>query len=145
MSITWTRIFAAPTSFLKWTGAFTKAKLDGAKVWLANDLGSDWSTGKNSWLVVNFDPTVSKETTGRVGRHSRPALSDSLAEKGGGDRSFTTTPPLVSACSSAVGLLRRAILRRILVARFVPSTARHLLDLRDESQDRKEKMGAREE
>ncbi len=42
-------------------GYYKNTKLDGAKVWLANDLGSDWSTGKDSWSVVIFDPSVSKE------------------------------------------------------------------------------------
>jgi hypothetical protein len=42
-------------------GYYKNTKLDGAKVWLGSDLGSDWSTGKDSWLVVNFDPSVSKE------------------------------------------------------------------------------------
>jgi hypothetical protein len=42
-------------------GHYKETKLDGAKVWLGSDLGSDWSTGKDSWLVVNFDPSVSKE------------------------------------------------------------------------------------
>ncbi len=35
-------------------GYYKDTKLDGAKVWLAADLGSDWSTGKDSWLVMNF-------------------------------------------------------------------------------------------
>src|SRR3989442_5777223 len=47
-------------------GAYKDVKLDGAKVWIATDLGSDWSTGKDSWLVVNFDPTVSKEQQGAL-------------------------------------------------------------------------------
>src|SRR5260370_28149106 len=42
-------------------GYYKDTKLDGAKVWLANDLGSDWSTGKDSWSVVIFDPSVSNE------------------------------------------------------------------------------------
>jgi hypothetical protein len=42
-------------------GYYKETKLDGAKVWIASDLGSDWSTGKDSWLVVNFDPSVSKQ------------------------------------------------------------------------------------
>src|SRR3989441_12833914 len=41
-------------------GYYKETKLDGAKVWIAADLGSDWNTGKDSWLVVNFDPSVSK-------------------------------------------------------------------------------------
>jgi hypothetical protein len=42
-------------------GHYKNTKLDGAKVWIGSDLGSDWSTGKDSWLVVNFDPSVGKE------------------------------------------------------------------------------------
>ena len=42
-------------------GHYRATKLDGAKVWIGSDLGSDWSTGKDSWLVVNFDPSVGKE------------------------------------------------------------------------------------
>jgi hypothetical protein len=53
-------------------GYYKETKLDGAKVWLATDLGSDWSTGKDSWLVVNFDPSVSKE--------QQAALADILGQ-----------------------------------------------------------------
>jgi hypothetical protein len=42
-------------------GHYKETKLDGAKVWIGSDLGSDWSTGKDSWMVANFDPSVSKE------------------------------------------------------------------------------------
>src|SRR6266702_5733729 len=48
-------------------GTYKEVKLDGAKVWIATDLGSDWSTGKDSWLVVNFDPSVSKEQQAALG------------------------------------------------------------------------------
>ena len=51
---------------------YKDVKLDGAKVWLAADLGSDWSTGKDSWLVVNFDPSVTKE--------QQAALADILGQ-----------------------------------------------------------------
>jgi len=53
-------------------GHYKGTKLDGAKVWIATDLGSDWSTGKDSWLVVNFDPSVSKE--------QQAALADILGQ-----------------------------------------------------------------
>jgi len=53
-------------------GYYKGIKLDGAKVWLANDLGSDWSTGKDSWMVMNFDPSVSKE--------QQAALADILGQ-----------------------------------------------------------------
>ncbi len=39
-------------------GYYKTTKLDGAKVWLSTDLGSDWSTGKDSWVVRNYDPSV---------------------------------------------------------------------------------------
>src|SRR3981189_3946849 len=42
-------------------GYYKKTKLDGAKVWIATDLGSDWSTGKDSWAVLNYDPSVTTE------------------------------------------------------------------------------------
>ena len=40
-------------------GYYKDTKLDGAKVWVATDLGSDWSTGKDSWVVIHYDPAVS--------------------------------------------------------------------------------------
>lgn len=42
-------------------GYYKNTKLDGAKVWLANDLGSDWSTGKDAWEVAIFDPSVTPD------------------------------------------------------------------------------------
>src|SRR5229473_3366867 len=48
-------------------GSYKDVKLDGAKVWIGSDLGSDWSTGKDSWLVVNFDPSVTKEQQAALG------------------------------------------------------------------------------
>src|ERR1700756_474957 len=42
-------------------GFYKDTKLDGAKVWIATDLGSDWSTGKDSWAVLNYDPSVTAE------------------------------------------------------------------------------------
>lgn len=70
-------------------GFYKETKLDGAKVWIATDLGSDWSTGKDSWLVVNFDPAVTKE--------QQAALADILGQlypipwqkKGAGTAAFS--------------------------------------------------------
>ncbi len=42
-------------------GYYKETKLDGVKSWLAGDLGSDWAKGKAGWLVVTFDPSVTKE------------------------------------------------------------------------------------
>jgi len=48
-------------------GYYKETKLDGAKVWLAVDLGSDWSTGKDSWMVAHFDPSVTPEQKAALG------------------------------------------------------------------------------
>jgi hypothetical protein len=36
-------------------------KLDGAKFWIAGDLGGDFSKGQMDWAVVTFDPSVTPE------------------------------------------------------------------------------------
>jgi hypothetical protein len=53
-------------------GYYKNTKLDGAKVWLANDLGSDWSTGKDAWMVVTYDSAVTAE--------QKTALNDILPQ-----------------------------------------------------------------
>jgi hypothetical protein len=42
------------------TGSYGTAKLDGAKFWIAGDLGSDFSKGQMDWAVLTFDPSVTK-------------------------------------------------------------------------------------
>jgi hypothetical protein len=41
-------------------GTHAGTKLDGAKFWVAGDLGGDFSKGEMDWAVVHFDPAVSK-------------------------------------------------------------------------------------
>jgi len=53
-------------------GHYKTTKLDGARVWIATDLGSEWSTGKDSWAVLNYDPSVSAE--------QKAALNDIIAQ-----------------------------------------------------------------
>ncbi|HLZ12849.1 MAG TPA: DUF1326 domain-containing protein [Candidatus Acidoferrum sp.] len=53
-------------------GFYKNTKLDGAKIWIATDLGSDWSTGKDSWAVLNYDPSVTAE--------QRLALNDIIGQ-----------------------------------------------------------------
>jgi Protein of unknown function (DUF1326) len=53
-------------------GYYKDTKLDGAKVWVANDLGSDWSTGKDSWMVIHYDPAVTSA--------QRAAFNDILSQ-----------------------------------------------------------------
>ncbi|HEU4387282.1 MAG TPA: DUF1326 domain-containing protein [Blastocatellia bacterium] len=42
-------------------GNYGGVSLDGAKFWLAGDLGGDFSQGKTDWVEVTFDPAVTKE------------------------------------------------------------------------------------
>jgi hypothetical protein len=48
-------------------GYYKTTKLDGAKVWVSSDLGSDWSTGKDSWVVMTFDPSDTPEQKAALG------------------------------------------------------------------------------
>jgi len=41
-------------------GYYKDVNLDGLKVWAVGDLGGEFHTGKGNWLVVVFDPTVTK-------------------------------------------------------------------------------------
>ena len=42
-------------------GHYGDVKLDGAKFWLAGDLGGDFSKGQMDWAVLTFDPSVKPE------------------------------------------------------------------------------------
>jgi hypothetical protein len=42
-------------------GHYGKTKLDGAKFWVAGDLGGDFSQGQMDWAVLTFDPSVTQE------------------------------------------------------------------------------------
>ena len=42
-------------------GHYGAAKLDGAKFWVAGDLGAEFGKGTTEWAVVTFDPAVTKE------------------------------------------------------------------------------------
>ncbi len=42
-------------------GNYGATKLDGAKLWIAGDLGADFSQLNTDWAVVTFDPSVTKE------------------------------------------------------------------------------------
>jgi Protein of unknown function (DUF1326) len=42
-------------------GSYGTVKLDGAKFWVAGDLGGDFSKGQMDWAVVTFDKSLAKE------------------------------------------------------------------------------------
>lgn len=43
------------------SGHYGGTKLDGAKFWVAGDLGHDFSQGKMNWAALTFDPAVTPE------------------------------------------------------------------------------------
>jgi hypothetical protein len=42
-------------------GNYGATKLDGVRYWAAMDLGDDFSDGEFEWVVIHFDPSVTKE------------------------------------------------------------------------------------
>src|SRR2546427_6270289 len=48
-------------------GSFGNIKLDGAKFWVAGDLGGDFSKGQMDWAKLTFDPSVTKEQRDGIG------------------------------------------------------------------------------
>lgn len=48
-------------------GHYGNVKLDGAKFWLSNDLGGDFSQGKMDWNVLTFDKALTKEQQDGIG------------------------------------------------------------------------------
>lgn len=58
----------APGHFCKFNNVFRvnsgyagSTKLDGAKFWIAGDLGGDFSQGQMDWAVLHFDPSVAPD------------------------------------------------------------------------------------
>ena len=48
-------------------GSYGSVKLDGAKFWIAGDLGGDFSKGQMDWAVVTFDKATTKEQREAIG------------------------------------------------------------------------------
>lgn len=42
-------------------GSYGNVKLDGAKFWVAGDLGAEFEDGEMEWAVVTFDPSVTPQ------------------------------------------------------------------------------------
>src|SRR5689334_11757412 len=49
-------------------GSYGATKLDGAKFWVAGDLGGDFSKGQMDWAVLTFDPSVTKDQRDAIGK-----------------------------------------------------------------------------
>lgn len=66
-------------------GTYDGTKLDGARFWVAGDLGGDFSKGEMKWAALHFDPSVSKaqrEGIQAVLGHLYPVKWDSFEVRG---------------------------------------------------------------
>jgi hypothetical protein len=66
-------------------GSYGDTRLDGARFWVAGDLGAEFSDGEMDWAVLTFDPSVTpaqREGIGAVLAHLYPVKW----------KSFTTAP-----------------------------------------------------
>lgn len=64
-------------------GTYGGTKLDGAKFWLAGDLGADFSDGAMGWCTIHFDPSVTKaqrEGIAKILGHVYPVRWDSFTQ-----------------------------------------------------------------
>jgi hypothetical protein len=62
-------------------GHFGMVSLDGAKFWIAGDLGGDFSQGQMDWAVLYFDRVLSpqqREAIGKIAGHMFPVKWHSL-------------------------------------------------------------------
>jgi hypothetical protein len=49
------------------SGSYGDVSLDGARFWVAGDLGADFSTGHMDWAVLTFDPAVTEAQRAAIG------------------------------------------------------------------------------
>jgi uncharacterized protein DUF1326 len=64
-------------------GSYGAVKLDGAKFWLANDLGADFSKGQMDWLVVTYDKATTpdqRKAIAAIANHLFPVKWNSVKE-----------------------------------------------------------------
>jgi hypothetical protein len=63
-------------------GKYGSTRLDGAKFWVAGDLGSEFDDGRLDWAVLTFDPSVTpeqREAVKTILGHVYPAQWDSFS------------------------------------------------------------------
>lgn len=75
-------------------------KLDGAKFWVAGDLGGDFSKGQMDWAVLTFDPSVTKEQRDAIGKilgHVYPVKWNSFSVAKDADMEWKAEPRTATA------------------------------------------------
>lgn len=96
------------------TGNFGKTKLDGAKFWVAGDLGGDFSKGQMDWAVLTFDPATTKEQRDGIAAilgHVYPVKWNSFTIAKDAAMQWTASPERAEA-RLAEGKIAEVVLRR---------------------------------
>ena len=75
-------------------GSYGDTKLDGAKFWVAGDLGGDFSKGQMDWALLTFDPSVTpaqREAVKAILGHVYPVKWNSFGVANDAKMSWTAT------------------------------------------------------
>jgi Protein of unknown function (DUF1326) len=89
-------------------------KLDGAKFWVAGDLGGDFSQGQMDWAVLTFDTSVTKEQRDAITKalgHVYPVKWNSFTIAKDADMEWKADPTRAEA-RLAGGKIAEVILKR---------------------------------
>jgi hypothetical protein len=95
-------------------GQAGNVKLDGAKFWVAGDLGGDFSKGEMDWAVLTFDPSVTKEQRDAIAKilgHVYPVKWNSFSVAKDADMEWKAEPTRAVARLGG-GKVAEVILRR---------------------------------
>jgi hypothetical protein len=96
------------------TGSAGDVKLDGAKFWVAGDLGGDFSKGQMDWAVLTFDPSVTKEQRDAIAKmlpHVYPVKWNSFSVAKDAEMEWNAEPTRAVA-KLAGGKVAEVVLRR---------------------------------
>jgi len=95
-------------------GKYGDVKLDGAKFWVAGDLGDEFSDGEMDWAVLTFDPSVTaaqREGIGAILGHVYPVKWKSFTQAPDAAMQWTATKDLATA-KLAGGRTAEVVLQR---------------------------------
>lgn len=95
-------------------GSFGKTSLDGARFWVAGDLGDEFSDGEMEWAVLTFDPSVTpaqREGIGSILGHVYPVKWKSFRQAPDAVMAWNATKDKATA-TLAAGKLAEVVLER---------------------------------
>ena len=81
-------------------GRYGDVKLDGAKFWVAGDLGDEFSDGEMDWAILTFDPSVTpaqREGIGAILGHIYPVRWKSFSQASDAVMEWTASKDVATA------------------------------------------------